>query len=285
MLVRRLCTVGLLLIFVEVTTCSLLIGAFNIRAFGNKKVSNATILDIIVKTVQRYDIVLIQEVRDSDLSATTSLMEALNRGSSPHVYRHIISEPLGRSSYKERYLFIYRDETVSVVESFQYDDGCEPCGTDTFNREPFVVMFSSPHSVVQEFVLIPQHTSPDAAVKEIDALYDVAAHVRNIWNTDNILLLGDFNADCDYVQHSDWARIRLYTDPRYSWLLATGIDTTVTNTICTYDRIVASGTDMMKGVVPGSATVFDFMTTFGLSQAMALAVSDHYPVEVQLKIH
>lgn len=33
------------------------------------------------------------------------------------------------------------------------------------------------------FVLIPQHTSPESAVKEIDALYDVVADVRRRWNT------------------------------------------------------------------------------------------------------
>lgn len=33
---------------------------------------------------------------------------------------------------------------VSVLGSYYYDDGCEPCGTDTFSREPFIVKFSSP---------------------------------------------------------------------------------------------------------------------------------------------
>lgn len=37
---------------------------------------------------------------------------------------------------------------------------------------------------VRNFVLIPQHTSPDCAVKEVDALYDVVADVRNRWNTE-----------------------------------------------------------------------------------------------------
>lgn len=37
---------------------------------------------------------------------------------------------------------------------------------------------------VRDFVLIPQHTSPDFAVKEVDALYDVVADVRNRWNTE-----------------------------------------------------------------------------------------------------
>lgn len=36
---------------------------------------------------------------------------------------------------------------------------------------------------VRNFVLIPQHTSPDLAVKEVDALYDVVADVRKRWST------------------------------------------------------------------------------------------------------
>lgn len=35
---------------------------------------------------------------------------------------------------------------MSVDKSYTYDDGCESCGTDTFNREPFVVMFSSKYT-------------------------------------------------------------------------------------------------------------------------------------------
>lgn len=38
---------------------------------------------------------------------------------------------------------VSREQAVSVVKSYTYDDCCEACGTDTFNREPFVVMFTS----------------------------------------------------------------------------------------------------------------------------------------------
>ncbi|XP_076122845.1 deoxyribonuclease-1 [Alosa pseudoharengus] len=259
---------------------SLLIGAFNIKSFGDTKASNATLMDIISTIVHRYDIILIQEVRDSDLSATTKLMQHVNKGSSPYVYRHIVSEPLGRSTYKERYLFLYREQTVSVAKNFTFDDGCEPCGTDTFSREPFVVMFSS-NSVVQNFVLIPQHTSPDYAVKETDALYDVAVYTKAHWQTNDILLLGDFNTGCNYVVGAEWEQIRLYTDKSFNWLIPNDADTTVSNTNCPYDRIVAT-TDMMIGVVPKSAQVYNFMTALGLSHSLALAVSDHYPVEVEL---
>ncbi|XP_016403376.1 deoxyribonuclease-1-like, partial [Sinocyclocheilus rhinocerous] len=134
---------------------------------------------------------------------------------------------------------------------------------------------------VREFALIPQHTSPEVAVREIDALHDVVLNARQRLNTNNILLLGDFNAGCSYVSNSDWSKIRLRTDQSYTWLIPDSADTTVTHTNCPYDRTVVTS-DMMKGVSAGSAQVFDFIEAQGLSQSWALAVSDHFPVEVKL---
>lgn len=31
-----------------------------------------------------------------------------------------------------------------MLDTYQYDDGCESCGNDSFSREPAVVKFSSP---------------------------------------------------------------------------------------------------------------------------------------------
>uniref|UniRef100_A0A667WJZ2 Deoxyribonuclease n=1 Tax=Myripristis murdjan TaxID=586833 RepID=A0A667WJZ2_9TELE len=258
---RLVCALALFVALLQLANC-LRLAAFNIKSFGDKKASNATLMDIITTIVHRYDVVLIQEVRDSDLSATKKLMERVNRDTIK--YGHIVSEPLGRSTYKERYLFLYREEMVSVAKNYTYDDGCEPCGTDTFNREPFVVMFSSKHTAVRNFVLIPQHTSPDSAVEEVDALYDVVADVRKRWKTNDILLLGDFNAGCNYVMGSDWQKIRLFTDKTFHWLIPNEADTTVSHTNCPYDRIVATA-DMVKGVVPGSAVVYDYMMDLNLS--------------------
>uniref|UniRef100_A0A3P8PJB8 Deoxyribonuclease n=1 Tax=Astatotilapia calliptera TaxID=8154 RepID=A0A3P8PJB8_ASTCA len=258
---------------------SLLLGAFNIKSFGDTKASNTTLMNIITKIVQRYDVILIQEVRDSDLSATQKLMEYVNKDSPQ--YKYIVSEPLGASTYKERYLFLYREALVSVAKSYTYDDGPEETGQDAFSREPFVVMFSSKHTAVRDFTLIPQHTSPESAVRELNALYDVVADVRARWNNDDIVLLGDFNAGCSYVSGSDWQQIRIFTDKTFHWLITDAADTTVSQTVCPYDRIVVTA-DMMRGVVKDSAKVYNYMTDLNLKQDLALAVSDHFPVEVKL---
>ncbi|MEQ2185192.1 Deoxyribonuclease-1, partial [Goodea atripinnis] len=104
----------------------------------------------------------------------------------------------------------------------------------------------------------------------------------------NIVLLGDFNSGCSYVTASDWQKIRLFTDKSFHWLIPDSADTTVTNTNCPYDRVVVTA-DMLKGVVHGSAQVYDFVADLNLSQNMVktsplegLAVSDHFPVEAFL---
>ncbi|NXK02904.1 DNAS1 protein, partial [Herpetotheres cachinnans] len=300
--------VAVLLLHVATT---LKISAFNIKAFGDSKMSNQTIANIIISILSGYDITLVQEVRDADMSSVKKLMDQLN-SASLHPYSFLASIPLGRTSYKEQYLFIYRSDMVSVLGSYYYDDGCESCETDTFSREPFIVKFSSPTTRVEEFVMVPLHAEPSHAVDEIDALYDVYTDVVNKWATNNILLLGDFNADCSYVTSAEWPSIRLRSLDACEWLIPDSADTTVADTTdCAYDRwvprrggggwhrghwqvlipprcpgsIVACGTALRQDIEPGSATVNNFQKTFHLQSKDALAVSDHFPVEVTLKAH
>ncbi|XP_042095646.1 deoxyribonuclease-1-like 2 isoform X1 [Ovis aries] len=157
---------------------ALRIGAFNIQSFGDSKVSDPGCCGVIAQILAGYDVMLVQEVRDPDLSAVSALIEQIN-SVSKHEYSFVSSEPLGRDQYKEMYLFVYRKDTVSVVDTYQYPDA-----EDAFSREPFVVKFSAPGSAAKEFVLIPLHAAPHHAVAEIDALYDVYLDVIDKWGTD-----------------------------------------------------------------------------------------------------
>uniref|UniRef100_A0AC11EF31 Deoxyribonuclease-1 n=1 Tax=Ovis aries TaxID=9940 RepID=A0AC11EF31_SHEEP len=171
---------------------------------------------------------------------------------------------------------------VSVLDTYQYDDGCESCGNDSFSREPAVVKFSSPSTKVKAFAIVPLHSAPSDAVAEINSLYDVYLDVQQKWDLNDIMLMGDFNADCSYVTSSQWSSIRLRTSSTFQWLIPDSADTTATSTNCAYDRIVVAGSLLQSSVVPGSAVPFDFQAAYGLSNEMALAISDHYPVEVTL---
>ena len=80
------------------------------------------------------------------------------------------------------------------------------------------------------------HTDPDEAVAEINALADVHAAIENNMGSDNIIIMGDFNADCSYVGKAAMQGLVLKTDSKYHWLIPDSADTTVSNTDCAYDR-------------------------------------------------
>lgn len=256
--------------------------AFNAKRFGEAKLAKRPICDTIIKIVARCDICLLQEVQDAKGRAVVALMKELNRVHGAEAFRHISSAALGRKSYLEKYVFVYRSDRAEVMDSYQYEDD-HPERPDIFAREPFIVRFHLPTSVLKDLVLVPQHTSPPDAVKEIDALYDVFKAVKDRWKPESIMFLGDFNADCDYVAKKRWPQIRLRTEPSLAWLIGDEVDTTVrANTNCAYDRIVIYGEKLSREVIPGSAGAYDFPQILGLTEAEALEVSDHYPVEVQL---
>nr|XP_035946605.1 deoxyribonuclease-1 isoform X1 [Halichoerus grypus] len=71
-----------------------------------------------------------------------------------------------------------------------------------------------------------------------------------------------------YMDPSQWASIRLRTNPAFQWLIPDSTDTTATATHCAYDRIVVAGTLLQHAIVPDSATPFDFQAAYGLSSQL-----------------
>uniref|UniRef100_UPI00398F0EDA deoxyribonuclease gamma-like isoform X1 n=1 Tax=Pristiophorus japonicus TaxID=55135 RepID=UPI00398F0EDA len=262
---------------------SLKICSFNVRSFGKSKIAKEGIVDLLVKIISRCDLLLMMEIKDSRNQAFPTLMQGLNNQGNRNEYESIISERLGRMSYKEQYAFIYRHKLLSVKRSYQYPDR-QAGDEDVFAREPFVVWFSSRYTTVKDFVIIPQHTMPNSAVREIDELYDVYLEMKRRWRAKNFILMGDFNADCDYVRKKQWKNIRLRNDTNFIWLVGDKNDTTVKeSTHCAYDRIVLHGEKLIKAVVPNSVNIFNFKEAYGLTERQALNVSDHFPVEVDLQ--
>ncbi|XP_053890956.1 deoxyribonuclease gamma [Malaclemys terrapin pileata] len=274
--------ISLFLLFFFNATLSIKICSFNVRSFGEAKRARPEVLDVIVKVISRCDIMLLMEIKDNSNKICPLLIEKLN-GQYQEEYDYVISTRLGRKSYKEQYAFIYRSNVVSVKGTYQYPD-IQPGDVDAFSREPFVVWFKSPKTVVKEFVIIPQHTTPETAVREIDELYDVYLDVKQRWKSKNFIFMGDFNAGCSYVPKKHWKNIRLKTHSEFVWLIGDKNDTTVRNsTNCAYDRIVIHGEKLINAVVPNSADIIDFQRAFGMTEEQALEVSDHFPVVFELK--
>ncbi|KAJ7316876.1 hypothetical protein JRQ81_003038 [Phrynocephalus forsythii] len=250
---------------------NLKICSFNVRSFGKAKRTRPEILDTVVEIMSRCAIVLLMEIKDNSNRMCPFLLEKLN-GHSREEYNYVVSKRLGRNSYKEQYAFFYKPKLVSVKDTYQYPD-LQPGDEDALSREPFV-----------EFVIIPLHATPEMAVREIDELYDVHLHIRQHWISKNFIFMGDFNAGCGYVARKHWKNIRLRNQTEFVWLVDDKTDTTVKgSTHCPYDRIVLHGDKLIKSIVPNSAGIFDFQRAFSMTEVQALAVSDHFPIEFQLR--
>ena len=101
---------------------------------------------------------------------------------------------------------------------------------------------------MQQLVLIGIHADPDTAVEEMEALVDVYNAVSRLWTTDDILILGDLNADCSYASRRAREGLTLRNDSRFSWLIDDDVDTTTTNSDCAYDRCFAYDNDCFSAM-------------------------------------
>ncbi|KAG9465037.1 hypothetical protein GDO78_019034 [Eleutherodactylus coqui] len=254
--------------------------AFNAQHFADKKVASKDIFNIVVKIVQRCDICLLQEVHDPKGLIVSKLMSALN--SQHDTYLAVSSPPIGRKTYTEQYVFIYKSFRMRVKDQYKYEDD-DPSAPDVFSREPYVVRFGLKSSAMQDLVIIPQHTEPRKAFTELEALYDVVKDTKSRWSCKNIIVMGDFNAGCSYLSKKRKKTLRLYTDPDFRWLISDSTDTTVKeSTSCPYDRIVVYGRQLTNLVK--SSGIYNFTKELRLSEEEALKVSDHYPVEMDLNL-
>jgi len=110
------------------------------------------------------------------------------------------------------------------------------CNTGDTKEEKLLILLLLAIVAVSQLVLVGVRTDPGAAVEEMEALVDVHAAVERRWNTEDILILGSLNADCKYASGKARNRLTLRTDERFVWLIGDEVDTTTTDSDCTYDR-------------------------------------------------
>ena len=157
----------------------------------------------------------------------------------------ILSKRSGRTIMKEQIAIIYNNN-LKVLGSYDYNDKY-----DYFERPPLVVLFDHKG---YKFFIIAVHVKPTNATNEIKALNEV--YKRNKFRLKNGLIIGDLNADCDYVKEP------LLTE--WEWIIE---EPTSTKTECVYDNIL-----IRPGTLIGYSGVNHNIT-----------MGDHYPVYIDLK--
>ena len=95
-------------------------------------------------------------------------------------------------------------------------------------------------AALSEVALIGIHTLTSDVVAEMQALVDVHTAVKQHWSTDNIVIMGNMNADCTYLSATARNSLTLRTDTQFSWLIGDEVDTRTTSADCAYDRCMCS---------------------------------------------
>jgi deoxyribonuclease-1-like protein len=246
------------------------IAAFNIQVFGRAKRQKEDVMAILTKIVREFDIVLVQEIRDSSEETAPSFLQRINEMEGPKYY-YIRSERLGRTTSKEAYAYFYNSETVDFIQGsdYIYNDV-----NDVFEREPYIASFKSGNF---DFTLVGVHTKPDDAYSEISNLTLVVSSIQGARpNEKDIIVMGDLNADGTYFDEDDISSP--FRASEFYWLITNNMDT-MTKTDYTYDRIVLLNTTLNHEYVDGTARVFYFDQEYGIDNATLVGeISDHYPV-------
>ncbi len=243
------------------------VAAFNIQVFGRTKRGKPEVMDVLVDVAREFDVMLVQEIRDSSGETAPAYLDLINGGGAN--YSYVESVRLGRSTSKESYAIYWDTETVEYVEGSAYvynDTG------DVFEREPYVASFRSGGF---DFTLVGVHVKPDDAENEIGNLTLVVASILSMNPGEgDVIVMGDFNADGGYFDEDGPSPFK---GRDYSWVVENSMDT-MTKTDWTYDRIVLLNGTYQGEYVMDSCTVYYFDAALGLSQELTEDVSDHYPV-------
>ena len=147
------------------------VASFNIRIFGDTKMSNQTVVAELVDIFQRYDMIAVQEIKDIDEEVPYLFLDELNNfnnldnSSNITEWELVLSERSGMQeddkNSQEQYAFYYRPTVFSPVDNGTlYDDS----GNDSFQREPFMAKFvlldTYGNSTGTDIVFVNIHTKP-----------------------------------------------------------------------------------------------------------------------------
>lgn len=253
-------------------TPTLRIASFNLGVFGTSKLEKKDAMENIARTLRQFDIVALQEIRSDDRTVPKQLLDWIDQGEGR--YDLIISPRIGRTSQQEQYAFLY-DRSVVALDVDRSYVVTDP--QDFLHREPFVVwgrtLAVDPASAFT-FTLINIHTDPDEIARELPILSQVILAVRGDGRSeDDIILLGDFNADPQRL-------LREIQLPGIRCAIS-GVPTNTRGTEEYDNLLVLPETDEYTG----QSGVFDFYNEFNLTMEEALRVSDHLPVWAEFSLY
>lgn len=255
------------------------IASWNIENFGKTKATDPERMQKIAAILKDYDIIAVQEISnvkeqsdpgcprnkdvcpgDANCGLIRNALETYLNDAYNENYEFVFSPQIK----DERYLYIYDPDSVEFINAALASDPLDslpicdtsPQDTGRMVRQPFIATFRAGDF---SFMLMTAHTSPSINEQELEGLSEIFEE-NNGQGYDNIIILGDLNADCSYLKERSTGLNSLI------WMIDWDEDTTVSNTDCAYDRFLWTyGTQ-------------DYFSSYGIFKNITDDISDHYLV-------
>jgi deoxyribonuclease-1-like protein len=246
---------------------SILIGSFNIQIFGKAKMSRPDVVGVLVDIARRFDILAIQELRDSKQETIPEFLRLINANGARFEAAVSPSISYGQGSNSEQLVYIYDSEQIELLSAPQLANDRQ----QVMFRPPFMAHFryrSRYRAEAFSFVLLNVHTSPQQTAKEFSALEDIFQAAYATYPEDDFILLGDLNEEPGKYLRYRWLNNQFAAIPSH-WK---------TNTAETknYDNFVF---DLRRTAeFTGQSGVLNLKTYYRLTREQADLVSDHMPV-------
>jgi len=219
---------------------------WNLQIFGISKASDQELMNDYASIISDYDIVFIQEIRDSSGTAFNQLCSLMNG------YTCEVSSRAGRTQSKEQYGIIYKNY-ISLENFVDYN----PDSLDRWERPPVKATFNVNNYTFSVYNL---HAKPSEVQMELRGLQNIVS------NNGNEVIIGDLNADCTYYDAYYGTEF-----DSWNWVISDYEDTTVSSTDCAYDRIILNDDAYEEYVSSGIRT-----------QGITSDHSDHYLVYAEI---
>lgn len=255
------------------STDTIRVASFNVQVFGRTKLEKPHVMDLLARIARRFDLLAIQEIRSREQDLLPRFVDLINATGAR--YDYVIGPPTGRTSSTEQFAYVF-DRSSLEVDRNQLYSVHDP--DDLLHREPFVAWFRVRGPDARQaftFTVVNVHTDPDEIDRELNVLDDVFRAVRDDGrNEDDVLLVGDFNADENHL--GELGRM-----PGVITVIR-GMPTN-TRSSHAYDNLLfhqAATTEFT-----GRGGVFDFLREYNLTLEAALEVSDHLPVWAEFTIY
>ncbi|MDA8744098.1 deoxyribonuclease I [Rubripirellula amarantea] len=249
------------------------IASWSLGGFGPTKLASADARKYVSKVIRRYDVIALQQIASIERDLIPRLVDVIN--GPEHRYDYVLGRSTGPTGRQEQLAFIF-DTTSVRVDRRQTYTVSDP--SEQMIYDPLVASFQAAEPNENEawtFSLVNVRVDLSRAAAEVALLPNVLRSVLNDGrNEDDVILLGLFQADDDYLiptmgsGEMDAAVHHRSTD--------------------VFGRFQTSNILIARGATSeylGRGGVFDYRRNYDLNPVEAESVTSHLPVFADFTAH